>query len=108
MGSRYQITSPTVQLDSFFKIVIVFSLLQPKKLMASTKPSVKIDGFSRTHRTHANGATVFRRHSVALCHGKLTFGVFKQGMKKVIAFCLEINILKGNFVILYTERMASW
>ena len=73
--------------------------------MDSLNPFLKIDGFGRTH---ADGATVFRRHSVALCNGKLTFGVFKQGMKMVIAFCLIINKLRENFVILYTERMASW
>ena len=32
----------------------VFSLLQSKNLMGSTNPSLKIDGFGRTHRTNAN------------------------------------------------------
>ena len=32
-------------------------LLQLKKVMGSTNLSLKIDGFSRTHQTHANATT---------------------------------------------------
>ena len=35
-----------------------------------------------------------------LDYGKLTFGVFKWGIQKSIAFCIRINILKGDFDIL--------
>ena len=35
----------------------VFTLLHLKKLMGLVNPSLKIDGFGRTHRTRANATT---------------------------------------------------
>ena len=32
-------------------------LLQLKKVMGSTKPSLRYDGFGQTHQTHANATT---------------------------------------------------
>ena len=41
------------------------TLLQLKKLMGSTNPSLNFDGFGRTHRTHANATTVtYETHEV--------------------------------------------
>ena len=42
--------------------------LLPQKLMGSTNPLLKIDGFGRTHRTHADGATVLALVFAAIYH----------------------------------------
>ena len=56
MGSKCQI-GPSIKIH-FTKCVLCF-LLQPQKLIGSTNPFLEIDGFGRTHRTHANATTAW-------------------------------------------------
>ena len=37
-------------------MILLSFLLQLKKVMGSTKPSLRYDGFGRTHQTHADEA----------------------------------------------------
>ena len=67
--------------------------------MSSTNPSLKIDGFGRTHRTHADGAT-------ANINKELFHNLGKSEKNK--NYYDEIQFAKGyNYREIYLQRLTQ-